>query len=155
MHFVVSFELSWQPFYDEVACVANDLRFGTSDLLFYFLLFSPFFNFCIYPFKNSNEPFNFFFFQIWSLFFLLVFVLYEIIYKIEIFFNFILIKFFSYVKFGPHSIFFWWGYLSITTKLHIWHINPDGLGPDFFTFFCCHFFFHFNYCYIFLFVFLN
>jgi hypothetical protein len=73
-----------------------------STIFFFFLLFYLLLDFHAKPFDFFKQPFDLFFLQIWSLLFLL-FILFEIIYKIRFFFNFIILQFFSSIIFGPHS----------------------------------------------------
>ena len=71
------------------------IRFSTSDPFFVFpFLFSLLLDFCTWPFKFSKHSFNLLFIWIWSLFFLLLFGLFRLIYKLSFFFNFITLQFF-------------------------------------------------------------
>jgi hypothetical protein len=105
-HSTKVFELPWHPLHDEVARVANDyLVWRWWFFLFFFL------SFCVYPFKISKESFNLLFLRILSLFFLLMFVLFRIIYRIEIIFNIISLQYFLLFKFGSHSFYCYFFYL--------------------------------------------
>jgi len=74
------------------------LTFNLTPTTTFFLFISLLLDFHIWPSKFSNNP-NLFFFHIWSLFFLLLFVLFEIIHKIEIVFSISSSFSFSSVKF--------------------------------------------------------
>jgi hypothetical protein len=86
------------PFYNgvEVSVVAplwyNDVcgqqSLGLASVAFFFLHFSLLLIFHDWPFKISRQPFNCFLLQIYSIFFWLLFILYEIIYQTIIFFQF-------------------------------------------------------------------
>jgi len=69
------------------------------------LFFSLLINFRPFPFKISKQLFNWnnLFGMISSSFFLLIIVLFGIIYKTRILFNFIPFQFFLSFKFSPHS----------------------------------------------------
>jgi hypothetical protein len=85
------------PFYNgvEVSVVAplwyNDVcgqqSLGLASVAFFFLHFSLLLIFHDWPFKISRQPFNCFLLQIYSIFFWLLFILYEIIYQTIIFFS--------------------------------------------------------------------
>jgi len=71
------------PFVMTRRMLPTSLQFSIDDFFFPFFFFL---NFHTCPFKNSNQPFNLLFLQIWYLFLLFLFVLFRIIYKIQIFF---------------------------------------------------------------------
>jgi hypothetical protein len=70
----------------------------------------PLFNCHAWPLKFSKHTFNLFFLQIWS-FSLLLFILFEIIYKIRFFSQFHPLIF-SFVRFGPYSFDYYLFYLT-------------------------------------------
>jgi len=82
MAYKASFESSWRSFILGWGVWPTDHRFTVDDLFF---LFSPSF---LCPCNFSKQSFNLFFVQISSMFILLLFVLFEIIYKIGIVFQF-------------------------------------------------------------------
>jgi hypothetical protein len=74
----------------------TNLWFGINSIFFSFLLFSCLLDFHVSPSKFSKQSFNLFFLHIWSVLFWLLLVLFEIIYKIGIFFQ-ILLQFFHFL----------------------------------------------------------
>jgi hypothetical protein len=89
----------------------TNLRFSSDNLLLFFHLFSLLLNFYASPFKFHSSPSICFFLLIWSLFFWLRFILFEINYKIRIFFQFHPLSMLLLVKFCPYSfdcyLFYW------------------------------------------------
>jgi len=74
-----------------------NLWFDINSIFFFsFLLFSCLLDFHVSPFKFSKQSFNLFFLPIWSVLFWLLLVLFEIIYKIRIFFQ-IILQFFHFL----------------------------------------------------------
>jgi len=79
------------------------IRFSTNDPFFVSLfLFSLLLDFCTWPFKFSKHSFNLLFIWIWSLFFLLLFGLFRLIYKLSFFFQFHHPSIFSSFKCGSY-----------------------------------------------------
>jgi hypothetical protein len=69
-------------------------------------------------FQNIN---SFFSLQIQSMFFLLLFILFEVIYNIRFFFNFIILQSFSFVIFGPYYFNYYLFSLRSFLKLNFFH----------------------------------
>jgi hypothetical protein len=96
--FMAVLEISWHLLRDKATHVAKG-RVVWRQWSFFPLLF----DFHVNPFNTSKQPFNLLFLQIWSIFFLLLFILFGIIYKIRIFFQFHHFSIFFIFQIWPHS----------------------------------------------------